>query len=251
MILNRRLEQFQIIPLLGLHIGMLDISLTNSSLSALVGMSLFLFYLNTLLNLEKNTFNFVPSRGQALFEILFQTISKIVVENVGLKGQRVFPLVMSIFLFILIFNILGLIHYSFTVTSHLIIVLTMAIIIFFGVNYICISIHKLKFFSLLFPGGTSLILGFLLVPIELISYIFKPISLAIRLFANMMAGHTLLKVVAGFSWSLVSISGFLFCLHIIPLLILISLFGLELGVALIQAYVFTLLTWVFINNLIN
>jgi len=106
-------------------------------------------------------------------------------------------------------------------------------------------------FSLFFPAGTSFTLAFLLVPLELISYIFKPLSLAIRLFCNMMAGHTLLKVIAGFAWTLMSFSGFLFLMHYIPILILIPLFGLEFGVALIQAFVFSFLTCIYLNDALN
>ena len=112
-------------------------------------------------------------------------------------------------------------------------------------------ITKLKFFSLFLPAGTSFFLAFLLVPVEFISYVFKPISLAVRLFCNMMAGHTLLKVFAGFAWNLISLSGGSYFLYIIPIFILIPLFFLELGVALIQAYVFSLLTCIYLNDAIN
>ena len=105
--------------------------------------------------------------------------------------------------------------------------------------------------SLFIPSNTSFFLALLLVPIEFVSYMFKPISLGVRLFANMMAGHTLLKVIAGFAWSMVSAGGFLFFAHIIPLVVLILLVGLELGVALIQAYVFTILTCIYLNDSIN
>lgn len=245
------LEQFQIVPILSLHLGKLDISITNSSLSAFFIIFLFFFFVNTLLNSHKNDFLLIPSRWQLIFELLYKAISKMVVENVGEKGEQFFPFVFSLFLFVLLSNVCGLVPYSFTVTSHLIAVLTLAMIIFLGVNWVCVSIHGWKFFALFFPSGTSLFLGLLLVPIELISYIFKPISLSIRLFANMMAGHTLLKVVAGFSFSLMSCTGLLFLIHFVPLLVIIPLYGLELGVAFIQAYVFTLLTCIYINDSIN
>ena len=154
-------------------------------------------------------------------------------------------------MFIAGMNLIGLVPYSYTVTSHFIVTLALSFSIFIGMNIICIRLHKLEFFSLFLPAGTSFALAFLLVPVELISYIFKPLSLAIRLFCNMMAGHTLLKVFAGFSWSLMHFSGVLFLLQIVPLLILIPLYGLEFGVALIQAFVFSLLTCIYLNDAVN
>lgn len=169
----------------------------------------------------------------------------------GKKGEPFFPLIFTIFIFVAGMNLIGLIPYSYTVTSHFIVTLSLSLTIFIGMNIICIRLHKLAFFALFLPAGTSLPLAFLLVPVELISYIFKPLSLAIRLFCNMMAGHTLLKVFAGFAWSLMSLTGTLFYLQIIPLLILVPLYGLELGVALIQAYVFSLLTCIYLNDAVN
>ena len=158
---------------------------------------------------------------------------------------------MLFFFFIAFTNIIGLIPFSYTVTSHFIVTLSLSSTIFIGLNIISIRLHGIKFFSLFLPSGTSFILAFLLVPVELISFFFKPLSLAIRLFCNMMAGHTLLKVFVGFSWSLMSLSGVFFLLHYIPLIVLVPLFILELGVALIQAFVFTLLTCIYINDAIN
>jgi ATP synthase subunit 6 len=175
-----------------------------------------------------------------------------VVDNIGsLRGQLFFPLVFSIFFYVLCLNVVGLVPYSFTLTSHFIVTFALSLSIFLGINIICIRTHGLEFFSLFLPSGTSAALAFLLVPIELISYIFKPVSLSIRLFANMMGGHTLLKVIAGFSWSLMGCSGTLFIFHYIPVLILIPLFGLEVGVALIQAFVFSILICIYLNDAIN
>jgi len=124
----------------------------------------------------------------------------------------------------------------------------LALMIFIGVNIICVKEHGLNLFSLFLPGGTSLALAFILVPIEIVSYVFKPISLSVRLFANMMAGHILLKVIGGFSWSMMTKGGFFFITHFIPLIIIVVLFGLELGVGIIQTYVFTLLTCIYLNE---
>ena len=136
-------------------------------------------------------------------------------------------------------------------TSHLIITFTLSFSIFIGINIICINIYKSEMLSLFIPSNTSFGLALLLVPIEFVSYIFKPISLGVRLFANLMAGHTLLKVIVGFSWSMLLIENVLSFFHVIPLLILVILMGLELGVAVIQAYVFTILTCIYLNDSIN
>ena len=173
-------------------------------------------------------------------------------ENiVGKRNQYFFPLIFTVFFFVVSMNLIGLVPYSFTVTSHFVVTLSLSLSIFIGMNIICVKEHKLEFFSLFLPSGTSFGLAFLLVPVEIISYIFKPLSLAIRLFCNMMAGHTLLKVFAGFSWSLMSFTGVVFLLQYIPILILIPLFGLEFLVALIQALVFSLLTCIYLNDALN
>jgi ATP synthase subunit 6 len=175
-----------------------------------------------------------------------------VLDNIkSSKSAKFFPLIFFLFLFILSLNTIGLIPYSFTLTSHLIITLVLSVSVFIGINIICLKIHGINFFSLFLPSGTSVALSFLLIPIEFISYIFKPISLSIRLFANMMAGHTLLKVIVGFSYILLGSTGILFLLQFIPLLILIPLFGLELGVALIQSFVFSTLICIYLNDCIN
>ena len=144
-----------------------------------------------------------------------------------------------------------MVPYSFTVTSHLIITFTLSFSIFIGINIICINIYKSEMLSLFIPSNTSFGLALLLVPIEFVSYIFKPISLGVRLFANLMAGHTLLKVIVGFAWSMLLLENFLSFFHLVPLLILVILMGLELGVAIIQAYVFTILTCIYLNDSIN
>ena len=154
-------------------------------------------------------------------------------------------------MYLLFANLIGLIPYSFTVTSHLIITFTLSFSIFIGLNIICLNTYKFEMLSLFIPSNTSVGLALLLVPIEFVSYIFKPISLGVRLFANLMAGHTLLKVIVGFSWSILVLESFLSFFHLIPLIILVILMGLELGVAIIQAYVFTILTCIYLNDSIN
>jgi ATP synthase subunit 6 len=246
------LEQFEIIPLISIYLNVLDFSITNEvvilSLIFFFVYSLFIFSTKT----ETSSFYIIPHRWQIVVEGMFKLILAMIVDNIASKkGQYFFRFVFTLFCYILMLNLIGLVPYSFTLTSHLIVTFALALFMFIGINIICVRIHGLEFFSLFLPGGTSFVLALLLVPIELISFIFKPISLSIRLFANMMAGHTLLKVIAGFAWSLSGTTGILFLLHYIPMLILIPLFGLELGVALIQAFVFSILTCIYLNDSIN
>jgi len=250
--LSSPLEQFEILPLLSLNFGSFDFSITNQTII----LFLVCFFIITLffagLKPSTNSLFIIPNRWQSIIEGMYMLVLAMVIDNIGgKKNQFFFPLVFTIFFFIISMNLIGLVPYSFTVTSHFIATLALSLAIFIGINIICVKYHKLKLFALFLPSGTSLALAFLLVPIEVISYIFKPLSLAIRLFCNMMAGHTLLKVFAGFAWSLMSFSGVLFIMHFVPLIILVPLFGLELGVALIQAFVFSLLTCIYLNDALN
>jgi len=246
------LEQFQVLPILSVYFGFIDISLTNEVIILLLIAFFTLVLFFSLVKINDSTYFIVPNRWQSIIEIMHKMILSLVTENIkNKKSQYFFPLVFSVFFLLVSLNLIGLIPYSFTLTSHLIVTLTLSVSIFIGINIICVRLHGLQFFSLFLPAGTSIGLAFLLVPIELISYIFKPISLSIRLFANMMAGHTLLKVIAGFAFTLMSNVGILFLLHYVPLLILIPLFGLELGVALIQSFVFSILICIYLNDAIN
>jgi len=188
------LEQFEI-----LYYSFSFVDFTNQLLTLL----LVTYFLNFLLCFlkENNSLLIVTSNNyQIIFENIYSFVLSIIIDNIGIRnGQNFFILIYSIFIFILFNNFQGLIPYNFTVTSHLILTFSFSLSIFIGTNLFCISLHGLKFFSLFMPRGTPILLAFLLVPIELVSFIFKPISLSIRLFANMMAGHTLLKVIAGFS----------------------------------------------------
>lgn len=241
------LEQFQILPIIRFNIGSFDFSVTNGTLIFGLGLIFFYFIFSSLLNS-----NFVvPNRIQNLFEILYSMTYSLLEDNVGKSAQSFFPYIFTLFIFIVIANLIGLVPYSFTITSHLIVTLSLALMTFIGINLICIREHGINMLSLFLPPGASLSLALLLVPIELVSYIFRPISLAVRLFANMMAGHTLLKVIAGFAWTMLLSGGILLVAHIVPLFILIVLMGLELGVAIIQAYVFTILTCIYLNDAIH
>jgi len=246
------LEQFEILPLISLNLGFLDLSITNQTiLLLLITFFTVTLFLSSLKQSDSSLF-ITSHRWQAVVEMVYLLVLGIVTDTIKSKSaQLYFPLIFTLFFFIASMNLIGLIPYSFTVTSHMVVTLTLSLSIFIGINIICVRVHKLEFFSLFLPSGTTLALAFLLVPLEIISYIFRPLSLAIRLFCNMMAGHTLLKVFAGFAWTLMSFSGILFFMHYLPLLILLPLYGLELGISLIQAFVFSLLTCMYLNDAIN
>lgn len=247
--LSSPLEQFEIISL-GNFLNLFSLTNQVFFLFFLLGIIISLFF--SLVKGSTGRFYIIPTRFQSIVELVYGMILSMVTDTIGGKSsERYFPLIFTIFIFVAGLNLIGLVPYSYTVTSHFIVTLGLSLTIFIGMNIICVRTHKLAFLALFLPAGTSLLLGFLLVPVELISYIFKPLSLAIRLFCNMMAGHTLLKVFAGFAWKLMTLSGILFYLQIVPLVILVPLYCLELGVALIQAYVFSLLTCIYLNDAIN
>jgi ATP synthase subunit 6 len=244
------LEQFQILPIIGINIGNFDFSITNGVIILSIGLGSFIFVAYSILSKTQN-FYIVPGRIQTIFEGIYIVIYGLLNDNVGPVGKSFFPYVFCLFSFILISNIIGLVPYSFTVTSHLIVTFALALMTFIGINIICVREHGINIFSLFLPPGSSMFLALLLVPIEVVSYIFRPISLSVRLFANMMAGHTLLKVIAGFAWTMLLAGGGLLIAHVIPLAILVVLMLLELGVAAIQAYVFTILTCLYLNDAIH
>lgn len=245
------LEQFQIISVLSVNIGNLILPiLTNNVIIVIVGF-FFLFFLLFKLFSDNNKTFFVPNRFQLIFENIYLVTYNLLNDNAGQLAKSFFPYIFTLFTFILTVNVIGLVPYSFTITSHLIVTFTLALMTFTGINIICWREHGIHMLSLFLPPGSSFVLALLLVPIELVSYIFRPLSLAIRLFANIMAGHTLLKVIAGFSWTMVLAGGSLLILHVIPLFILVLLMGLELAVAAIQSYVFTILTCIYLNDALH
>jgi ATP synthase subunit 6 len=235
--LNSALEQFQILPIF--YFLSYRISLTNQALIIFLSCGLFIVLFILTFNLSNGYF--IPSRFQVVLENLYIIVINIVYHNTGKEGIKFFPFIFCICIFILLSNIVGLVPYSFTTTSHLIITLTLSLSVFSGIIVVIFYKHGIKSFQLFLPKGTSLSLSFLLVPIEFVSFLFKPLSLGVRLFANLIAGHTLLKVIGGFSWAIIIQGGILFGLHIIPLFLLVLLMGLECGVGLIQTYVFLIL----------
>jgi ATP synthase subunit 6 len=245
--LKSPLEQFEIIPFFYLPFGVFDFSMTNSTFFGWVVFFVLLF----LFFMIFESAQLIPQSWQIILENLFETAVNLVFDNIGEKGRKYVSLIFVLFSFLFTSNLIGMVPYSFTITSHLILTFTLAFFLFLGINIISVKKHKLNFFSLFLPSGSTIILAIILVPIEIVSYFFRVISLPVRLFANMMAGHTLLKVIAGFAWTMMSAGGILFIAHYIPILLLIILIGLELGVAIIQAYVFAILTCMYLNDAIN
>ncbi|MAG96205.1 MAG: F0F1 ATP synthase subunit A [Alphaproteobacteria bacterium] len=234
------LTQFEIKRLVDIDIGGLDVSFTNSSLM----MVIVLVLVTALLTLSMRGRAMVPGRWQSIAELSYEFIANMLRENVGSEGRQYFPFVFTLFMFIVTSNLLGLLPYSFTVTSHIVITFAMAIVVFLGVTVIGLIKHKFHFFSFFVPKGVPMALIPILVPIEVISYLARPVSLSLRLFANMMAGHTLLKVFGGF----VVVLGIF---GVAPLLFVVALYALELIVAVLQAYVFTILTCLYLNDALH
>ena len=207
-------------------------------------MSLAIIFITLLLLLSIKNKSLIPSRFQSISEIFYEFIANMVSDNIGDKGRKFFPLIFTLFTFLLFGNMLGMLPYSFTFTSHIIVTFVLAMFIFLLVTLLGIFIHGFKFFGLFVPKGVPMIMLPLMIPIEIISYLSRPISLSVRLFANMMAGHTMLKIFAGFIVPL-GIFG------IAPLMVDVALTALEVLIAFLQAYVFTILTCLYLNESIN
>lgn len=249
MFLYSSLEQFEVFPLLTLHVGSFDFSFTNSSLSVLLA---FIFFFSLYFSSSFfYSYNLKPSRFFSIIKMFIYIPIRVVLENVGVSGKFFFEYISFLFITLVLINVFGMVPYNFTATSHLITTFSLAFITFLIINIIGVTKHKISIFGLFLPSGAPFMLIPLLIPIEFISYIFRVISLSVRLFANMMAGHTLLKVIAGFAWTMFSKGGIFTFLHLVPLLIVFLLIGLELGVALIQAYVFTILSCIYLSDVIS
>ena len=221
--------------------GNVDISFTNASLfmmiSALAIISV--FFVGT------RRKAIIPTKIQLLTELSYTLVSKMISDTAGSKAKPYFPFIFSLFMFVLFCNMLGMLPYSFTVTSHIIVTFALAAIIFVGVTIIGFVNHGVGYLKLFIPSGVPVFLLPLIVIIEIISYLSRPVSLSVRLFANMMAGHTMLKVFGGFVISLGIIGGWL------PLSFTVALTGLEILIAFLQAYVFAILTCIYLNDALN
>ena len=241
------LKQFEVQPILDINIFGLDISFTNSALWMTIT-TIFIIGFFTIPFLRSKKTNSVedlyPSRLQVASELGFNFISSLINDTIGKEGKKYFPLVFALFMFILFGNLFGMIPYSFTFTSHIIVTLALAMGVFIFVTVLGFIKHGVKFFGFFVIPGLPIYMLPLLIPIEVISYLSRPISLSVRLFANMLAGHTLLKVFAGFVSALGSFG-------ILPLVFIIALTGLEILIAFLQAYVFAILTCLYINDALH
>ena len=234
------LDQFTIKPLVQIDIGGADLSFTNSSLAMLItvlSVSLFL-----VVGMRRG--RLVPGRWQSMAEMSYEFVAGLLKETVGNEGRRYFPWIFTLFMFILFGNLLGMIPSAFTFTSHIVVTFAMALLVFLFVTLLAIFKHGIRFFSFFVPPGAPKLMWPLLIPIEVISYLSRPVSLSVRLFANMLAGHTLLKVFAGFVVALGAAG-------VVPLLFIVALTGLEILIAFLQAYVFTILTCLYINDALH
>lgn len=246
--LSSPLEQFTIVSLIPLHVGHFYFSFTNSSLFMFLATGFFLLFCSFV---TVQGGNLVPSRWQSFLEMIYEFVANLVEEQIGQSGKKYFPFIFTLFTFLLFSNLIGMIPYSFTTTSHLIVTFTLSVSVFLGVTLIGFQIHGIHFFSFLLPPGAPLALAPFLVVIELVSYSFRAISLGVRLFANMMAGHTLVKILSGFAWTMLSVGGIMYIVSAIPALVVFALIFLEVGVACLQAYVFTILTCIYLNDAIH
>ena len=232
------LDQFEINPLVNFEIGGVDLAFTNSSVSMVITV----LFITLFLTLTVNPRSIVPSRMQLISELCYNFIAQLLNDTVGDQGKRYFPFVFSIFMFVLIGNMVGMIPYQFTFTSHIIVTFALATVVFVGVTILGFVNHGIRFFTFFNIPGVPFYMHPLLIPIEVISYLSRPISLSVRLFANMLAGHTLLKVFAGFVVSMPFFTG------VLPLTFIVALTGLEILIAFLQAYVFAILTCLYIND---
>lgn len=242
-----QLEQFEIHRMVPATTLGYDVSFTNASLFmliTLIGVWVFLAF-------GMRRAALIPGRWQSAVEMFHEFIVGMVDENIGPNGRRYVPFIFALFVFILFANILGLLPFAFAVTSHIWVTFAFAAFIFLLCVAIGFARHGLHFFSLFVPPQTPVVLLPLVVLIELISFLARPLTLSVRLFANMTAGHILLEVFAGFIVSLGLAGGFFWALGILPLVMNVALYALELLVAVVQAYVFALLTCVYLNDSIN
>lgn len=236
------LDQFRIQPLAELPplFGQYNIDFTNSALFMVLATAVTILFMT----LGMRGRALVPGRWQSLVELSYSFIATTVRDNVGTQGKPYFPLIFTLFMFVLMCNLLGMVPYSFTATSHIIVTFALAMFVFVGVTLLAIFKHGFKFLGFFLPGGTPWWMAPMMIVIELVSYLSRPISLSIRLCANMSAGHIVMKIFAGFI-VMMGVAG------IIPFALLIVLTGFEIGIAILHAYIFTVLSCVYLNDALH
>lgn len=245
---NDPIHQFQIQKLIPLeNVAGLDLSFTNSSLfmvATVAAASAFLWFGSAKGSL-------VPGRLQSTAELSYEFVASMLRDAAGTQGMKFFPLVFSLFMFVLFANLFGMIPYFFTVTSHIIVTFALAMLVIGTVTVYGFMKHGLKFLGLFVPHGVPVYIMPLVVPIEVVSFLSRPISLSVRLFANMLAGHITLKVFAGFVASMSAAGAVGIAGSVLPLLMTIAITGLEFLVAFLQAYVFAVLTCMYLNDALH
>ena len=235
------LEQFEIKPIIPLEVAGIDISFTNSAMWMMIGVVVSILFMH----LATRRAMIIPGRLQILAESLYGFVAGMVRDNIGTKGREFFPLVFTIFIVILMGNMLGMLPYSFTYTSHIAVTFGIAFTLFLFITILGFVRHGMKFLSIFNPAGVPVALKPLIIPIEMISYFIRPVTLSVRLFANMMAGHLMLKVFAGFS--VMMGVGF----GLLPMGFNVILIGFEFLIAFLQAYVFTILSCIYLKDAID
>jgi F-type H+-transporting ATPase subunit a len=241
------IHQFEIHPLIPIPAGSLDLSYTNSSL----WMTIAVVVSTGFLTLAMRRKALVPGRAQLFAEMMYEFVAGMIRENIGPKGRQYFPLIFTLFMVVLLGNALGLLPYSFTYTSHLIVNASLAFMIFIIVLAIGFTKHGFHFFSIFLPPGVPWWLMPLIIPIEVLSFLIRPVTLSVRLFANMIAGHIMLKVFAGFSAGMVAMGATGVAMGMLPMLFNSVLIGFELLIAFLQAYVFAILSCIYLKDTVE
>jgi ATP synthase subunit 6 len=248
MIITSPLEQFSVLPLVNFNLGLIDLSLTNSAVYCLLTVVCLTFVWTMLFH--RGGF-LVPSSYQVASEMCYDFVVSLANEQLGPRSSSYQPIIIAAFLYILTANLIGLIPFSFAITAQLVIAFGLSFSLFIGITLIGIIRHGFKFFSFFLPSGAPLELAPLLVVIELISYVFRPISLGVRLFANITAGHSLLAIIAGFGWSIGTCGTILALLGFVPIVVIGVIFLLEFAVAFLQSYVFAVLLCIYLKDAIE
>ena len=241
------IEQFTVAPIVPIHIGRLDFSFTNSALYMLIAVAI----VAILMLIGASGTTGAPGRLQALAEMVYEFVAGMLRSAAGDHAGGFFPLVFTLFTFILICNLVGLIPHSFSVTSHIVVTAALALTVFFTVIIVGVVKHGVRFFKLFVPSGVPIYILPLVVAIEIVSFLTRPMSHSVRLFANMLAGHITLNVFGGFVVMLLGAGLATKALAVLPFAMTIGLDALELLVAFLQAYVFAMLTCMYLNDALH
>ena len=244
------LEQFEVTNLIGINapiLGFFNLTLTNLALYSIVLLLLTL----GLHFVSSNNRKLVPSKWSIALESSFASVNTMVRDQIGTANEVYLPFIYSLFFFIIIANLTGNVPYNYTITTSIVVSLGLSLTIFIGVTILALSIHKVRLFSFFIPSGTPLALVPLLVLIELISYLARAVSLGVRLFANIMAGHTLMKILSTFLFQMFTSSALVFVITLVPFALFTCIIGLEIAVSFIQAYVFSILVCSYLKDALD